>query len=515
MGLAELLAEARALVEDGSFQACVAAFVKADFPTAAGFESVEPSTVVPNSGVVWAGVFRLPVEGNTLFVRVERYSWIVGNVGVSVTVAGGIDEFSADFGQATIAAMQRSLERVIADPEAALAEPEEPDTGATERWAQGYCEATERYLVAVDTIDVSGLDAAEDVEEVKGLLQAFWLELLDATAEYRAGLGALPVPDIQDGPAFQAVLSDAVADLEDFLRQFLDEIEALDSGDPEAFVAALDRLNRDFELAGNGVALAVGHAGRTLDVSALSEAVEAVPGCTAASLLVDAEPATPTEGEDPDGDSIVGAADMCPTEPETENGVFDADGCPDSFDDLVLSTRSLLDGFWNERLDEEDLEYRTAEEFVAYTSAIDTPCGEAEVGNAFYCRTSHGVYYDQNLMLAQLQQNGDFAPVFVLAHEWGHLVQGLLGTIDELPPIVKELQADCMAGMFAAHVGRLGLLEAGDLEEAAGALFLFGDRDVPAFDPSAHGTPGQRIDAFDRGLRGLGCTPSNIEVLVP
>ncbi len=514
MRLAEFLEELRALIEDGSYQTCLAAFVNADSSTAVGLESVEPSTVVPNSGVVWAGVYAVPVEGNTLFLRVEQYSWIVGNVRVSVTVYGGIDEFS-DFGQATIAAVERSLESVIADPEAALAEPEEPETGATERWAQGYCEATESYLVAIDIIDVSDLDAAEDVEDVKRLLRALWLELLDATAEWGAALGALPVPGIEDGPAFQAVLSDAVADLEGFLRQFLDEIEGLDSDDPEAFVAALDRLNRDFELAADGVALAVGHAGRTLDVSALSEAVEAVPGCTAAGLLVDAEPATPTEGDDPDGDSIVGAADRCPTEPETENGVFDGDGCPDTFDDLVVSTRSLLDGFWNERLDEEDLEYRTAEEFVAYTSAIDTPCGEAELGNAFYCRASHGVYYDQNLMLAQLQQNGDFAPVFVLAHEWGHLVQGLLGTLDEFPPIVTELQADCMAGMFAAHVGRLGLLEAGDLEEAAGALFLFGDRDVPAFDPDAHGTPGQRIDAFDRGLRGLGCTPSNIGELVP
>ena len=342
------------------------------------------------------------------------------------------------------------------------------------------------------------------------------LAFLDTVVEYRRAVGALPVPDIEGGPAFQALLSDDFAKLWDVLLQTLDEIDGLDTGDREAFVAPLERIVRDFELAVNGVDLAVGRAQRTLDVSPLSEALEAVPDCSAASLFVDAEPTTPAEGEDPDGDSIVGAADMCPTEPETENGVFDADGCPDTFDDLIVFTRGLLDEFWSEVFEAESvLTYRTAEEFVAYTSAIDTPCGEAEVGNAFYCGASHGVYYDENLLLAQLQQNGDFAPVFVLAHEWGHLVQGLIGTIGELPSIVKELQADCMAGMFAAHVGRLGLLEAGDLEEAAGALFLFGDRDVPAFDPSAHGTPGQRIDAFDRGLRDLGCSPSNIEELVP
>jgi predicted metalloprotease len=62
--------------------------------------------------------------------------------------------------------------------------------------------------------------------------------------------------------------------------------------------------------------------------------------------------------------------------------------------------------------------------------------------------------------------------VTILAHEWGHLVQGNLGLLKgQYYTVQTELQADCFAGAWAAHAGEEGLLEEGDLEEGANALF--------------------------------------------
>jgi uncharacterized protein len=205
---------------------------------------------------------------------------------------------------------------------------------------------------------------------------------------------------------------------------------------------------------------------------------------------------------DADGDSVPDEADRCPGEIENINLVYDTDGCPDKFEDLIDDAASLINDFWAQQFEDANVQYDPPTEFVAYTQPIRTVCGPAEPSNAFYCPGSHGIYYDINFLQEQLETDGDFAPVVILAHEWGHLVQANLGLLNgEVFTIQTELQADCFAGAWSAYAGELDLLEEGDLDEGATALFKAGDDlDTPWFDPGAHGQPDQRVDAFLQGL---------------
>lgn len=210
------------------------------------------------------------------------------------------------------------------------------------------------------------------------------------------------------------------------------------------------------------------------------------------------------EGQDTDGDGIVGEQDRCPDEPENYNKVFDTDGCPDNgIQELMEVAAEFINAFWVDEFNEAGARYEPPTEIVPYTREIDTACGPAVLNNAFYCPSSHGIYYDLNFLQEQLDSDGDFAPVTILAHEWGHLVQGNLGLLNtDLYTIQIELQADCFAGAWANYAGEMEVLEEGDIEEGATALFKAGDDiSIPWFDPRAHGQPDQRIQSFDIGLK--------------
>jgi hypothetical protein len=93
----------------------------------------------------------------------------------------------------------------------------------------------------------------------------------------------------------------------------------------------------------------------------------------------------------------------------------------------------------------------------------------------------------------------DFAFSFIVAHEWGHHVQKLLG-LNNVPSIRLELQADCLAGVWAYSAWARALLERGDIEEGIRLANSIGDRPgVRRNDPSAHGTRVQRVMWFMRG----------------
>lgn len=175
---------------------------------------------------------------------------------------------------------------------------------------------------------------------------------------------------------------------------------------------------------------------------------------------------------------------------------------------------------WHELLDG----YREPT-LVLFRDQVDSACGLA--GSAvgpFYCAPDEKIYIDLSFfheLRSRFGAPGDFAQAYVLAHEVGHHVQNLLGTMDDARTaqaraseeaanrvsVGLELQADFYAGVFAHHAARKGLLEPGDVEEALNAASAIGDDRlqlesqgyiVP--DSFTHGTSEQRLRSFRSGL---------------
>jgi uncharacterized protein len=177
---------------------------------------------------------------------------------------------------------------------------------------------------------------------------------------------------------------------------------------------------------------------------------------------------------------------------------------------------------------------RTYEETVVvlFDDGTQTGCGaaSAEVG-PFYCPVDRKVYLDLGFfdeLSRRFGAPGDFAQAYVIAHEFGHHVQNLLGTMDQVRQqqgsneaaanelsVRLELQADCYAGVWAYSVysqpgegeGSLAL-EPGDIEEGIAAAEAVGDDRIQSqtqgqINPETwtHGSSTQRAQWFQRGFR--------------
>ncbi|MEX0784757.1 MAG: neutral zinc metallopeptidase [Dehalococcoidia bacterium] len=223
--------------------------------------------------------------------------------------------------------------------------------------------------------------------------------------------------------------------------------------------------------------------------------------------LRDSEDATPTgtPAPDADGDAVPDATDACPDTAERTGGLdFESpDGCPDSLAELVAFAAADIDDYWATRLRGIAVGY-VAPELIPYREAVPTGCGPAPLDNAIYCGFDHTVYYDEALFEREFEVNGDFAPILILAHEWGHVVQAHIGffALENLYDIDYELQADCMAGVYARNLNQRKLLALGDLDEAGATLLNIGDDagEVAWYDPGAHGTGEERTYAFQTGF---------------
>jgi predicted metalloprotease len=163
---------------------------------------------------------------------------------------------------------------------------------------------------------------------------------------------------------------------------------------------------------------------------------------------------------------------------------------------------------------------------VLFTGATPTACGTGQTAmGPFYCPLDQKVYIDlafyQDLKV-RYKAPGDFAQAYVIAHEVGHHVQHLLGILDKVEAARRrasetqanalsvrlELQADCLAGVWAYHADRMRhIIEAGDIEEALAAASAIGDdrlqqqaRGYAVPDSFTHGTSAQRVAWFRRGI---------------
>ena len=164
---------------------------------------------------------------------------------------------------------------------------------------------------------------------------------------------------------------------------------------------------------------------------------------------------------------------------------------------------------------------------VLFSNAVQSGCGRASSGaGPFYCPADQKVYIDLDFyetMRTRLGAPGDFAQAYVIAHEVGHHVQNLMGVTDKVDSmrgrvseaqqnalsVRLELQADCLAGVWAHHAdAQRQILEQGDVEEALNAASQIGDdalqrKSQGTIVPESftHGTSAQRVAWFKRGLQ--------------
>ena len=163
---------------------------------------------------------------------------------------------------------------------------------------------------------------------------------------------------------------------------------------------------------------------------------------------------------------------------------------------------------------------------VLFRGAVRSACGlgQAAMG-PFYCPGDHKVYIDLSFyddLKTRFKAPGDFAQAYVIAHEVGHHVQTLLGISQKVQQakqglsqveqnrltVRQELQADCLAGIWAFHADRSRqLLESGDMEEGLAAASAIGDdrlqkqsQGYVTPDAFTHGSSAQRVKWFRIGF---------------
>jgi hypothetical protein len=162
---------------------------------------------------------------------------------------------------------------------------------------------------------------------------------------------------------------------------------------------------------------------------------------------------------------------------------------------------------------------------VLFTGQVNSACGTASSAvGPFYCGEDRKLYIDLSFyqeLKTKFGAKGDFAQAYVVAHEVGHHVQNLLGTLDKVHgqqrrlskkqynelSVRLELQADYYAGMFARRAENMkGILEKEDIESAITAASAIGDdtlqKEAQGYavpDSFTHGTSDQRVRWFLKG----------------
>lgn len=182
---------------------------------------------------------------------------------------------------------------------------------------------------------------------------------------------------------------------------------------------------------------------------------------------------------------------------------------------------------WNAIFNKAGYKYREPK-MVLYRGFTDSGCGGAEAAmGPFYCPADETVYIDLGFfdeLKHKFKASGDFAQAYILAHEVGHHIQNLQGTLEKVQrakqrshgksganalQVKVELQADCYAGIWANHAHKLrNILEEGDIDEALNAANVIGDDTLQKKaqgyvipDSFTHGSSKQRMTWFLRGLQ--------------
>ena len=193
--------------------------------------------------------------------------------------------------------------------------------------------------------------------------------------------------------------------------------------------------------------------------------------------------------------------------------------------EFVSVVLAQTEDIWREVLRKNGLSYSDAK-LVLFRGAVNSGCGFAssQVG-PFYCPLDKKVYLDLSFfdeLARKYKAPGEFAQAYVVAHEIGHHVQNLLGTLNKVEKaknslskneqnalqVKVELQADCYSGIWAYYSKKMfGSIEEGDLEAGLRAASAIGDDTlqkqsqgyvVP--DSFTHGSSQQRMEALKKGF---------------
>ena len=197
---------------------------------------------------------------------------------------------------------------------------------------------------------------------------------------------------------------------------------------------------------------------------------------------------------------------------------------------LAKFSRQILastEDIWSQYFSQMGLGTYKTPTLVLYTGATSTACGTGQAAmGPFYCSGDEKLYIDLSFfssMKKQLGADGDFAYAYVIAHEVGHHVQHLLGTLDQAHQQMArmnktqanrmsvriELQADFYAGVWAHYENSLfDSIEDGDLEEAIRCASVIGDdylqkkaQGYAVEESFTHGTAAQRMRWLKKGMQ--------------
>ncbi|PKB15061.1 neutral zinc metallopeptidase [Flavobacterium sp. 5] len=194
--------------------------------------------------------------------------------------------------------------------------------------------------------------------------------------------------------------------------------------------------------------------------------------------------------------------------------------------EFVKTLMADNEDIWAKIFEENSLTFE-APKLILFSGQVETACGGASSASGpFYCPGDKTIYMDMTffdeLRTKFGAEGGDFAVAYVMAHEFGHHIQTLLGTSGKVRQLQEnksetegnklsvalELQADFYAGLWTHYNEKQNkILEAGDIEEALSAANAVGDdaiqkkmqgQVVP--DSFTHGTSKQRMYWFNRGF---------------
>jgi predicted metalloprotease len=185
-----------------------------------------------------------------------------------------------------------------------------------------------------------------------------------------------------------------------------------------------------------------------------------------------------------------GALEQLPTAPTSSRPPPSLSGS--SASDIRTYLTDVFDdaqAHWHREFSSAGQTYTPAQLTLFSQAVHSSGCGAAENVGPFYCTSNHGIYLDLRFfsMLVHRFGIGGFAQAYVVAHEFGHHVQNITGIVgrkaiaDRQDPAGKnarsvrfELQADCLAGVWAHSVYRRGQLTDADINQALNAAQVVG-----------------------------------------